>query len=134
MKCSMCDNAVTYYKYKMCDKHYKQLRRKLMGDDQRQYENLRDNLKSKYGISIEEYMHRLDKQRGVCACCGEYETETDARTKQTKRLQVDHDHVTGEVRGLLCSGCNKALGQLKDDVDRIWQLLVYKRKYLKSQA
>lgn len=44
----------------------------------------------------------------------------------TKRLHIDHDHETGKVRGLLCGGCNTALGHLKEDVDRIRGLADYK--------
>lgn len=47
--------------------------------------------------------------------------------KNTTRLHVDHDHVTGKVRGLLCASCNMSLGQLKEDVERILGLAEYKR-------
>jgi len=54
-----------------------------------------------YGISIEQYEEMLDKQNGLCAIC--------KTPPQTKRLAVDHDHDTGEVRGLLCHRCNRAV-------------------------
>ena len=50
----------------------------------------------------------VEKQNGVCAICGNPETATSHGT--IRRLSVDHDHETGEVRGLLCSKCNFALG------------------------
>jgi CRISPR/Cas system endoribonuclease Cas6 (RAMP superfamily) len=129
MKCSMCNDDVVYYKQGLCLKHYKKHRRSLLTDDQRQYENLRDNLKSKYNMTIEEYMHRLDKQKGLCAACGQEETKVDTKTGRTQRLSVDHSHVTGGNRDLLCYACNTSLGHLKDDAERIWKLLVYKRKW-----
>lgn len=49
---------------------------------------------------------------------------------ETKRLHIDHDHITGEVRGLLCSGCNTSLGHLGDDPERILGLVEYLRKHL----
>lgn len=63
-----------------------------------------------YGITREDYLALLQLQGGVCAVCGQL--------PKTKRLAVDHDHKTGEVRGLLCAdmerGCNKAvLGSLE---------------------
>lgn len=45
----------------------------------------------------------------------------------TTRLHIDHDHETGAVRGMLCSGCNTSLGHLKEDIDRILGLAEYKR-------
>lgn len=62
-------------------------------------------LVAEYGITRDEYLALLELQGGVCAGCGQ--------EPKTKRLAVDHDHVTGEVRGLLCAdlerGCNKAV-------------------------
>ena len=64
-----------------------------------------------YGLTPEQYDELLKRQGGKCAICR-------ARPK-SKRLAVDHDHATGEVRGLLCAdserGCNHAiLGNIRD--------------------
>lgn len=59
---------------------------------------------SKYGIDIVSYDELLDSQNGKCGICQEVEPTC-----------VDHNHVTGEVRGLLCGHCNKAIGFLKDN-------------------
>lgn len=66
-------------------------------------------LKTKYGISEKEYAGFLQQQAGVCAIC---KTPPDFR-----RLCVDHDHKTGDVRGLLCRNCNCAIGLLKDSTE-----------------
>lgn len=80
---------------------------------------LRENqLKRKYGITIEEYDGILEAQEHGCAICGG--TNVDGR-----RLHVDHDHITGRVRGLLCFACNSALGQFKDDPVRLSQAITY---------
>lgn len=68
----------------------------------------RSSLKSKYGITLEEYERMFEEQGGVCAICSE-------REHQNKLLAVDHCHKTQKVRGLLCSLCNTAIGKLKDD-------------------
>ena len=58
--------------------------------------------KCRYGITIDEYNKMLQVQNGRCAICGELPSN--------KRLCIDHDHNTGAVRGLLCIGCNVAIG------------------------
>jgi len=63
-------------------------------------------LKKKYGLTSEEYEALLKKQGGVCKIC---------QMPSKSRLRVDHDHKTGKVRGLLCTGCNIGLGQFKDN-------------------
>lgn len=68
----------------------------------------RYNFKKKYGITPEEYAERLEQQNGVCAICSQ-------TCKSGRRLAVDHDHVTGTVRGLLCGTCNIGLGCFQDD-------------------
>jgi len=70
-------------------------------------------LKSTYGITQEDY-EKLEKQQDCkCAVCGG--DGFKMREWHFKKLVVDHDHVTGKVRGLLCHNCNRALGLLKDD-------------------
>lgn len=64
-------------------------------------------LKKNYGINEKLYKAILDLQQGRCAICG--------RQDGKRRLHVDHDHATGEVRALLCNGCNNGLGNFKDD-------------------
>jgi Recombination endonuclease VII len=65
-------------------------------------------LKFVYGISPEEYDAMLARQDGVCAICRN-------KPDKDKPLCVDHCHVTGEVRGLLCHRCNSALGFFRED-------------------
>jgi hypothetical protein len=67
----------------------------------------KSSLKYNYGMTLDEYDAMLIKQGGVCALCGKPPTE--------KRLAVDHDHATNEVRGLLHNMCNLLLGTAQDD-------------------
>ncbi|MEI8051963.1 MAG: endonuclease domain-containing protein [Actinomycetes bacterium] len=53
------------------------------------------------GVTPAIYEVMLDDQDGGCAICG--------RPPKTRRLDVDHDHKTGKVRGLLCHRCNRQL-------------------------
>lgn len=75
------------------------------------------NLRRKYGVTLEWYEARFVEQSGVCAICG--------RPPTTKRLGVDHDHVTGEPRKLLCDACNRGIGFLRDDPALLWRAAEY---------
>jgi formate dehydrogenase maturation protein FdhE len=59
----------------------------------------------RYGLSPEDWQTMYEDQEGRCAICGEM---------PTKRLVVDHDHETDQVRALLCSSCNVRLGSVED--------------------
>ena len=63
-----------------------------------------------YGISPELYLAIVERQGGGCANCG----EMDYGKRSGHTLSIDHDHVTGAIRGLLCSRCNLAIGYLRD--------------------
>lgn len=68
-----------------------------------------NHFKIHYGITVEDYQNLFERQNGLCAICGRPET-TVSRTRKPKSLAVDHDHVTGKVRALLCQECNIGLG------------------------
>jgi len=91
-----------------------------------------------YGLTIEEYEKILTDQNGLCACCGRSETRRAGRKKRSENvpmLHVDHCHMTGRIRGLLCSACNQALGLLGEDPYRIEALLHYvEERVLKSSS
>lgn len=71
-----------------------------------------------YGIDAEEYQRLHKLQGGRCAIC--------RNQSRTIRFAVDHDHKTGEVRGLLCKRCNhELLGAGHDDVAMLWRAIGY---------
>lgn len=69
-------------------------------------------LKTKYNLSLEDYDRMLDDQDGRCAICLK-PPEPD------RHLCVDHDHETGENRGLLCDICNRGVGIFRDDPEAL---------------
>jgi hypothetical protein len=73
--------------------------------------------KAGHNLTEDQYWVLFKTQNGVCAVCGE--------PPNTKRLAVDHDHQTGEIRGLLCMHCNTALGKMRDSPDLLRKLLGY---------
>jgi hypothetical protein len=73
------------------------------------------DLKKAFGITVEQYQEMLEKQRGLCAICGEPDKRIHGATKKPIGLSVDHCHTTKKVRALLCSPCNQGIGNFKDD-------------------
>jgi hypothetical protein len=69
---------------------------------------------TRYGLSKEEYDSILKQQDYKCAIC-----------RYDKRLDVDHCHSTGKVRGILCNGCNTAIGKLGDTLEGIQRAINY---------
>ena len=78
-----------------------------------------DNLKKRYGITLDDYGRILAEQDGRCAICGGHQS------KQKHRLSVDHDHATGEIRGLLCTRCNVFLGRIESPEGLLNKALEY---------
>jgi hypothetical protein len=76
---------------------------------------------NKYNITETEYVTLYESQNKACAVC---EKELPLMGKST---HIDHDHETGKIRGILCSNCNTALGLLKDNIDIILSLALYKQ-------
>ena len=93
--------------------------------DKQKAANERMHLKRAYGMTLEAYRTLADAQGGRCAACG----EVPSGAGHCGRLHVDHDHDTGEIRGLLCVTCNQGLGQFKDSVLRLQQAIMYLRRY-----
>lgn len=92
-------------------------------------ENLEKALKYDYRLTVEEYNQKLAAQNGVCTICGKPETLIDKRTNKTRRLAIDHNHQTGEIRDLLCHRCNQVYGRLEEDPELIKALLAYAERW-----
>ena len=71
-------------------------------------------LKTKYGLSLEDYKNKWIFQNGKCEICARAFSESD-RLSKSHSLVVDHNHSTSRVRGLLCNSCNRALGLFQDN-------------------
>lgn len=78
-----------------------------------------------YKIDLEEYNKLLKSQNYLCAICQGSSTTRKKNSEEQKRLDVDHCHTTGKVRGLLCGSCNKGLGFFKDNLDNLKKAILY---------
>lgn len=83
----------------------------------------RAQLKLRYGITPEQYDELLEQQSCVCAIC-------EGTNPSGHRLAVDHDHITGAVRGLLCHACNAGVGKLRDDPGLLRAAATYLEEYV----
>lgn len=72
----------------------------------------------KYKMSLEEWDERILNQGGMCAIC-----------EESTKLCVDHDHVSGVIRGLLCRSCNIALGKFKESSKIVCLAAEYMKKF-----
>jgi hypothetical protein len=91
--------------------------------------DLRRRLK-KYGLTIDQFKDLVAKQQGLCAIC---KRPPDARKttggRRYWRLDVDHSHLTGKVRALLCCSCNGLLGYARDSIEVLSLAIDYLRAH-----
>ena len=87
------------------------------------------NFKKRNKITIETYNQMLVEHNHVCRICKHPETKIDYRNNNHVRLCVDHCHETGNIRGLLCSRCNIALGCFDDSLIVIKSAVKYLEFY-----
>lgn len=77
-------------------------------------------LKTFYGMTHDEFLTALEMQGYTCSLCGlEFIDGTNAKP------QIDHDHETGEVRGIICKRCNQGLGCLGDTIEALNRAIAY---------
>lgn len=93
-------------------------RRKTCSDACHDKAELGRYLRRTYKITGAKHEQMMSDQRGRCAICGK-------RSSSGRRLAVDHDHRTGEVRGLLCFKCNVGIGSFNDDTSLLRAASVY---------
>lgn len=79
----------------------------------------RNKLKFNHGITGEQYYKMFEQQKGCCAICGKHQI------KFKKRLVVDHNHNTKQIRGLLCHNCNVSLGLVGESIETLRNMVEY---------
>jgi len=79
--------------------------------------NRKNHLKKAYDMTLEDFDILYKKQNGKCKVCN--------INYPKSKLCVDHDHISNEIRGLLCQACNKGLGCFKDNIDLLEKAILY---------
>lgn len=93
------------------------------------------HIKFRYGITKEQYIQMYNSQMGLCAGCMKL-PKSGGRNGCNAKLFVDHNHKTGDIRGLLCYACNASIGLSYDDPEVLISLSNYLKsrpKFLKSE-
>jgi Autographiviridae endonuclease VII len=100
------------------ERHLANRRALYLADPEKSRAVLRNQVFTRYGLTRESYNDLLESQDGLCDICAE----------PMELPCIDHDHVTGEVRGLLCVSCNAAIGQFHDSVEVLESAIAYLRR------
>ena len=111
-----------------CKKEYRNNRHKYLEKRKLYREKNKESVsirKNRAGATEEQFRSLFQEQRGRCAICETHQND------MKRRISVDHNHDTGQIRGLLCDNCNRCLGLLKDDVKVLEKAIIYLKKYLK---
>lgn len=118
--CVSKNQAKRYQRIKSTDKEkYK----KIIEQSLAYYHRVKPDLKRKYGITIEEFKHKLDSQNNCCTIC-----KVNFNTLN-KRPSVDHNHSTGKVRDLLCNNCNTIIGLCNESIEILKNTIEYLVKH-----
>lgn len=76
-------------------------------------------IRNRYKVTVEEAERLIKQKEKGCEACG----------SRTCRMHIDHNHKTGQVRGILCHHCNVVLGMVGDNVDHIEALICYVERH-----
>jgi hypothetical protein len=80
-------------------------------------------------LDISDYQLMVNNQNNLCAICGLSETRLSRNKDRVCELAIDHDHMTGKIRELLCYSCNTGLGRFIDDVNLLQKAIDYLNKH-----
>ena len=108
--------------------HRKELAARIQKESKSAYRwRFEHNLKVKYGIDSEDMARMYEEQLGLCAICKD--ALDLAWAGKSKNTCVDHCHLTGKVRSLLCRNCNSAVGMVKEDIEILEKMIEYLRAH-----
>ncbi len=91
-------------------------------------------LKTRYGITPEQYVGMVKIQNNRCAICGNPETAKNPTSNKIQKLAVDHCHKTGKVRQLLCQDCNRGIAKFQEDPKRLQSAIEYLKRHFEISS
>jgi len=111
-----------YHECKSCKSEYDRLR------NIKNPNNRKDlNLQNRYGITLKQKEQMIERQNGKCAICKE-------NLDKGKHTCVDHNHVTGEIREILCKSCNILIGHSKENIEVLKNAVQYLLTHQKQKG
>lgn len=112
--------GLAYYCKECANKKSRDRHNTVIKSDSLYKEKKRDGwIRSKHGISLQQYKEKLAQQGFVCVICG-VKLPTSGYT-----THLDHDHKTGKLRDFLCTNCNRGLGHFKDNINYLQNAINY---------
>ena len=117
--CKVCHNQSNKKYYSNPNNYIRQKEWAKNNPDSRKKSYKKHRIKKEYGLNWDQYLQLIKKFNNQCGICG---------GKDHIDLSVDHNHVTGKVRGLLCNNCNNGLGRFKDSESLLKKAIDYLNK------
>ena len=103
-----------FWKGQYCCIECQKIKQKTVWESRTPKKRLEQHLKYKYGVSHQEFMDAWQKQSGCCAICSEALPDLMVYENRKRGYAIDHNHETGEFRGILCLSCNTLLGMARE--------------------
>lgn len=110
-------------------KHHEWVKLEIKQRRKSAYNSKDENLRWLYGLTYEDYLRKYEEQQGRCAICNNKESSRSRNKKDIKALSVDHCHLTGKVRDLLCHRCNAGIGYFLEDISSLASAITYLQKH-----
>lgn len=110
--CKQCRSNYGKKYREQTKEHRKEYKKKYYQQEQHKKARRDDSRRWKYGITPEDYNEMFQKQNGLCAICGK------PQSNLKRSLAVDHCHISGKIRGLLCPVCNSMLGWYENNKNK----------------
>ena len=127
--CKVEKNLTEFYSLKVSCKSCHAVSAKKWRDnnkEKKQFLNTDWWYRKQYGITYTQFLKSCNNQSHQCKICN---TELELKGKSNKSAVQDHDHDTGQIRGVLCNACNVGLGHFKDSEHNLQKALDYLKEY-----
>lgn len=122
--CRPCQKAISSEVYEKNKPYYAEINKKARRDPQKAKEQRERGrkwyFKTNYGLTLEKAADLEEMQGKKCAIC-----EVPFAEIPSYQKHIDHDHVDGTIRGVLCHHCNQVIGQARDNVEVLQKAITY---------
>ena len=114
-----------FWKNQYCCIDCQKIKQKQYWNSRTPKKRLEQHIKYKYGLTPEEFLKMWNLQKGLCAICNSALPDLQVYDDRRRGYAIDHNHDTGEVRGILCIHCNSLLGMSGDNPEILLKAVEY---------